>query len=104
MNYNSNYELMSVNEIKPYIDLMEKLKVSEIARSKRGFLTHYLKFGRDGLDDSSDQSYMTWWMKREAFLNRTVAALEKNSTLRRYLSCIAWGYLPKNIVLPNKNV
>ena len=104
MEYNSNYELMTVNEIMPYIDLMEKLKVSEIARSKRGFLTHYLKYGRDGLNDTSDQSYMIWWMKRESFLNRTLAALEMKPTLRRYLSCIAWAYLPKNIVLPNKNV
>ncbi len=81
------YQLMKVNEIKPWISEMERLKVSEVARGPSGFLTYYLE------NDGKLNEY--WSSKRNSFISRTFGAFKKKPSYRRFLSLIAWGFMPK---------
>jgi hypothetical protein len=79
---------MTLNEIAPHIPDMIRLRVSEVARSPRGFLTAYKQAGSyRKLSDS-------WKKKRSAFIARTLPQYRKNKTLRRWLSLVAWAYYP----------
>jgi hypothetical protein len=68
---------------------MERLKVSEIARSPRGFLTAYKKVsGKPGkLSDA-------WKKKRHGFIRRHLVQYRANPTRRRWLALVAWAYMP----------
>ena len=81
------------------LDLIEKLEpvaadlgVSEVARSKRGFLTAYKQ---NKINDY-------WIIRRQGFLSRHMAFVKKNNELlwkdgyptRRHLALIMWAYSP----------
>jgi hypothetical protein len=90
------YPLLSITNVVSWLKLIEKYKVSRKARSENGFLTNYLNEGKALLHQKSDQPNLyTWEIKRDLFLDRTVPAFNKNPTIRRYLSLIAWAYEPK---------
>ena len=79
---------MTLSEIKKYEPEMTRLKVSEVARSPRGFLTAYKRAGSTkNLSDS-------WIIQREAFIARHLAQYNENPTYRRKLALIAWAYMP----------
>jgi hypothetical protein len=80
--------MLSLKTIKKYEPDMKRLKVSEVARSPRGFLAAYKKAG------SSDRLSPKWKQKREAFIARTLPQYKKNPTKRRLLSLRAWAYDP----------
>jgi hypothetical protein len=80
------YEMMPLKDILEYEKDMKRLKVSQKARSRQGFLTAYKKGMLNG----------AWIKKRDAFIARTLAAYNQKRTLRRYLSLIAWAYSPLN--------
>lgn len=82
----NHYLILPINKIKPWISEMERLKVSEVARSERGILTHFLKY------KSLDENFIK---KRNSFLARTLVSFYKNPTYRRLLSLIAWLYMPE---------
>ena len=77
--------------------LAESLGVSEVARSKRGFLTAYKEArGPKGLSEE-------WANKRDAFIARHMAQVEQNDEplwekdglpTRRHLALIMWAYSP----------
>lgn len=92
---------MSRQQIKPWIKEMEYEKVSEVARSPRGFLFHYMKYGPQMLSKPSitpggNFGSIDWWKKRENFIKRHLAQYKKNQTYRRKLALIAWAYMPSN--------
>lgn len=80
--------LEQVKRLKPMIELYD---VSKVARSRTGFLYNYL----------NGTLTLELLKKREAFLNRALAAYDKDPSIRRYLSIIAWSYDPYNIKKPN---
>lgn len=81
--------MLSLKTIKKHEPKMKRLKVSEVARSPRGFLTAYKKAGNEKkLNDN-------WKRKREAFIARHNAQYKKNPTKRRRLALIAWAYDPE---------
>lgn len=80
--------MLSLKTIKKYEPEMKRLKVSEVARSRRGFLTNYKKAG------SPDKLSPKWKQKREAFIARHNAQYKRNPTKRRKLALIAWAYNP----------
>lgn len=84
------YKFLHIDDIYYWIDEMEREKVSKIARSKKGFLTAYDKVNGDPTKLSQ-----FWLNKRNSFIARTLAAYKKNPTYRRFLSLIAWAYMPK---------
>lgn len=79
--------LVKIKEVEPE---MKRLKVSEVARSPRGFLTQYKRVG-----GNSDKLSEAWRNKREGFIARHNAQYKKNKTLRRKLALIAWAYNPR---------
>ena len=81
---------MSLSKIKEKEPEMRKLKVSEVARSPRGFLTAYKRAGGNPAKLSED-----WQKKRAGFIARHKAQYDKNKTERRKLALIAWAYNPK---------
>jgi hypothetical protein len=68
---------------------MERLGVSEVARSPRGFLTQYKRVG-----GNPDKLSLEWKVKRHGFIRRHLAQYRKNKTLRRKLALYAWAYNP----------
>lgn len=69
---------------------MRRLKVSEVARSPRGYLTALKRAG--SYDKLSDK----WKQKRRGFVSRHLAQYKKNPTERRRLALIAWSYDPES--------
>jgi len=77
---------MKPSEIKLYLPEMERYKVSEVARSPRGFLTFYLA--------NNGKLNEEWQKKRNSFIARTYASYRKKPSYRRMLSLIAWAFNP----------
>jgi len=88
------YNFLTRTQIKRFLPEIEKNNVSEIARSERGFLSNYLKFGKKIKNIKVPSENITWDVKRNNFISRTLPAYQKNPTYRRYLSLIAWAYDP----------
>ena len=91
---------MTRTEIQKYVPEMERLNVSEVARSRRGFLYNYFKHGksvRDKLVSSRPESdaEQYWGQRRHNFIKRHLAQYNENPTYRRYLALIAWAYMPR---------
>lgn len=78
------YPLLSLKKILEWEDSAERLGVSKVARSRRGFLTAYK---RGELNEN-------WLKKRENFIKRHMIQFRKNPTIRRYIALIMWGYDP----------
>jgi len=78
------YPLVPYETVKQYIPMMEKEKVSIVARSPRGFLTAYNKYSRNLPKE--------WVTKRENFIKRHLAQYKIKPTLRRWLALIAWAF------------
>lgn len=81
--------MISLSTIKKYEPEMKKLKVSEVARSKRGYLTALKKAGK-----YSNLS-PAWQRKQKGFVARHLVQYKKNPTYRRRLALIAWSYDPE---------
>jgi hypothetical protein len=64
-----------------------RLGVSEQARGQGQFLEQYRRHG------TNLPQY--WLDKREAFIARTLPEYNRNKTIRRRLSLIAWAYDPR---------
>lgn len=84
----TDYPWLPLSEIAKYEPEMKRLKVSEVARSPRGFLTAY-----KGVTGPLSLSW-AWHRKRRGFIARHMAQYKKNPTYRRWLSLVAWAYRP----------
>lgn len=83
------YPFITYATIAKYLPAMEENGVSKIARGKTdkvGFLEIYKKHGK--------KLPVEWSRKRNLFLVRSLAAYNKKPTERRFLSLIAWAYMP----------
>ena len=92
-----NHRYLPLSTIKRYEPLAHKRKVSEVARGTSGFLPAYKRAG------SAAALPDYWRRKREAFIARHMAQVEKrNEPLwdldghpsRRHLALIMWAYSP----------
>ena len=83
------FKYLSLTEIKKSEPEMKKLKVSEVARSPRGFLTQY-----KGVKGNPDKLNGHWKVKRNGFIKRHMAQYDKDKGYRRKLALIAWAYKP----------
>lgn len=77
---------MPLRSITRYEPEMKRLKVSEVARSPRGFLTNLKK--------NKGKVSTKWESKRNGFIARTLPSYKKRPTVRRRLALIAWAYKP----------
>lgn len=80
-----SYPFLPKSELIRWMPEIERLKVSEVARSPGQFIDQYL---------NNDILNNYWLDKRHKFIARTLAAYNKKPTYRRYLSLIAWAYMP----------
>lgn len=83
------YKFMPLSKIKEKEPEMRRLKVSEVARSPRGFLTAYKRVG-----GNPDRLSEVWKNKRRGFIARHKVQYDKNPTKRRKLALQAWAYNP----------
>lgn len=81
--------MLSLKTIAKHEPEMKRLKVSEVARSPRGFLTAYKKAG------STNKLSDEWKRKRLAFIARHGKQYQNNPTPRRRLALIAWAHDPE---------
>lgn len=82
--------------VEAFVPLAEKERVSEVARSPRGFLTHY-RWAQGKLTDPE------WISRRRAFIARHMAQVTmrreplfdaRGRPSRRHLALIMWAYSP----------
>lgn len=81
--------MISLKTIKKYEPEMKRLKVSEVARSPRGYLTALKKAKK--YTNLSDK----WKQKQRGFVARHYTQYKKNPTYRRRLALIAWSFDPE---------
>jgi hypothetical protein len=80
------YKWLPLAEVLKYEPEMERLGVSKVARSYRGFLTMYKVV-------KSSSKVSPWWKnRRENFIRRHTAQYKIRPTYRRWLALIAWAY------------
>ena len=89
----SNYKLMPISEIQPFIPLMEKERVSTRARKPDGFLGFYLSGGDIQSTPYPGKSH-SYLRERSLFIKRVLPAYVSKPSLRRFLSLVAWGFYP----------
>lgn len=95
------YGWLTLSEISPLLPEMDRRKVSEVARSRRGFFTAYRRAG-DRRRLSRD-----WRETRDNFVSRHLAQVREfeeplwesdpaggTRPTRRHLALIAWAYTP----------
>jgi len=87
------YKLASKSEVNKYYDEIVKEEVSKRAREEDGFLTVFLRNG--DLNEMYPGKNHSYLIERDYFIKRTLAAYEKNKTRRRFLSLVAWGFIPR---------
>jgi hypothetical protein len=94
----SMHRFLSLRTIQKFEPMMERLRVSEVARSDRGFLSVYKRCG-----ERSDRLPPDWLARREGFINRHMAQVVYNCErlfddhgvpTRRHLALVAWAYSP----------
>jgi hypothetical protein len=92
-----SHAFLSLELIEAFEPMADDLGVSEVARSRNGFLGAYRR--ADGDPDALDDA---WVAKREAFLKRHLAQVaihdeplwEDGQPTRRHLALIMWAYSP----------
>jgi len=82
------YRFMPLASVLKYVPEMQRLKVSEVARSRSGFLSAYKRAG------SSEYLSDGWKTKRNGFIARHLVSYKQNKTYRRRLALIAWAFDP----------
>ena len=95
--------VLPLSAIEPFVPMMEKRGVSEVARSPRGFLTAYREAGGDLSRMGSDPKFgQDWRRRRENFIKRHMGQIRSKgedlwrygNPSRRHLALIAWAYTP----------
>ena len=94
---------LSLAKIRKYEPLARARGVSEVARSRGGFLPAYRRAGGRLSDMGRARDGTRWATKRAAFLRRHLAQMianqeplfeESGRPTRRHLALIMWGFSP----------
>ncbi len=90
------YRWISARQVERILPELREHGVSEVARSRRGFLTAYVRHRTPARMHSvlAPGEDVTWARKRELFIRRTLAAYNARPTYRRWLALMAWAYRP----------
>lgn len=84
------YPFLKLSTIEQYEPEMIALRVSEVARSPRGFLAAYKDVG-----GNPNRLHPAWLRKRNGFIARHLAQYKIDHGKRRRLALIAWAYDPE---------
>lgn len=76
--------------------LAERLGVSVVARSERGFVAAYERYGKPSLVEAATDPFsgQNWGRRRAAFIARTLPAYDAAPSERRRLSLLTWSFDP----------
>ncbi len=92
------YRWMTYSSAASYEGEAERLGVSEVARSRRGFMRQYQKAGSAEAmrrrPVAGSRSGQTWGRRRANFIKRHMAQYRRHRTYRRWLALAMWAYLP----------
>lgn len=89
------YRWMSYESAAKYLPEAKAAKVSEVARSKRGFMGQYRGKTVAQMRELPVRHYkQTWGQRRHNFIKRHLAQYDKKKTYRRWLALIMWAYMP----------
>ena len=86
---------MSYKNAAKYLDEAARLGVSEVARSRSGFMGVYKKAKTAAkMKQTAFTKTQTWGIRRDNFVKRHMAQYVKNPTYRRWLALVMWAYKP----------
>jgi hypothetical protein len=92
-----SYELLDFNTVKQYLPFIEHFNVSKKAREDNGYLHKLLSSNGSNISDLVYQTKIkTYGDARKSFIARTLKQYINKPTHRRFLSLIAWQYMPIN--------
>ncbi len=98
------YKWLSLGETLAHEQEAKKLRVSEVARSNRGFVRAYEKAKGDPKTMASmlvpGINRVSYWDKRrDEFVARHMAQYRKagGKTRRRWLALVMWAYMPPGV-------
>lgn len=93
----SRFRWMSLKEAMSFENEAERLGVSKVARSERGFMRAYQAVGGDRKRMSERlvpgiNRVQMWDKRRDEFVARHLKQYEKHPTYRRWLALAMWAY------------
>ena len=106
--FNPTPQWLPLSVVQPLVAEMEAEGVSEVARSKRGFLTAYERAKGDVRKLGRDPAFgQDWVQRRNNFVKRHMGQILKRGEplwvngrpSRRHLALIAWAYSPTEVKL-----
>ena len=92
----SEYRWMSYAAAAAYMPEAKARKVSEVARSQRGFMGQYRQAQTpQRMRYRAVRGYkQTWGQRRYGFIKRHLSQYAKKKTRRRWLALVMWAYMP----------
>lgn len=94
---NDEFKWMSYNDAHKYEREAAAKGVSEVARSRRGFMRHYEKNKTPEKMKCAivpGSKTQTWNARRSGFIKRHMAQYRQKKTVRRWLALIMWAFFP----------
>lgn len=93
------YRWMSLSDVNRAVPAAERARVSEVARSDRGFVKAYnqVRGNSHKMAETKVSGYpnQNWAQRRQNFIARHLAQYRENPTPRRRLALITWAYDPR---------
>jgi hypothetical protein len=76
--------------------IAERLNVSEVARSSRGFVKVYESLRRPAMVERAVDTFsgQTWSRRRYGFIARTLPAYDASPSERRRIALLCWAFDP----------
>lgn len=97
------YPWLSYTQAHKYEAEARRLRVSEKARSSKGFMREYQRAGsvpsmRNRPLPAGEVGGKTWGQKRHNFVARHMVPYREHPTYKRYLALLMWAYRPPGAV------
>jgi hypothetical protein len=88
------WRYVPLRDVHAAVGLAERLGVSAVARSNRGFLSAYERFGKAAFVEHAIDPYtgQLWGTRRAAFIARHLPQYDANPTLRRKIALLIWAF------------
>jgi hypothetical protein len=88
------YRYVPLRDVLSAVGIAERLGVSEVARSTRGFVQAYERFGKAAHVEHSIDPYsgQLWGARRDAFISRHLPQYDAQPTLRRKIALLMWAF------------
>ena len=91
------WRYVPLRDVHASVGIAQRLGVSEVARSSRGFLSAYERFGRPSYVENAIDPFsgQLWGVRRAAFIARHLPQYDENPTQRRRIALLIWAFDPE---------